>query len=589
MSVRYVLFLLICIFSLGATAADLIDLGELPVTAALDREDTAPLNQTIMGKRRLHIFEQPSFAAVLVRMPGVVVTPGEGKAGAPQMVYIRGMPHRHSQMIYDGMLLADASALDGSFFSDFLSTDRLTSMKVIRGGHFYQGYNGGLGGSIIVKSDRPENGLDIAAHNELGSKWSSRHYGRVGYGHEKADFLIDAGLRTRSGYRDLQDHHKFFNPENLRTPSYGLKTGLYPHERLDINIQHNRTYASTNLMNETGRSFDHLNQNIELDQARVKYRALSEQNWQHSLMVYRASHNRVYKFPGNARYKSQNTSFKYDSVYKTGATSLYYGGARLHERAENLASRRKNSLYGLIKHKLGSGITLRGGAINQKTSRFESNFSYSGMASLKTPKWGNKIFVSIAKAAKEPSFFYLYDPRSGNRDLGLEKNLSWDMGVEQAMGSQVLVRAAYFQNNLRDAINFSFNTWRYNQIDHLKSHGLESELQYNFSESLILRGTYTLSLVDQNLLTLPKHNGTIEATYDITDKVRASALLHYQSAIKSPFKNLKNHYTTDVIVKYQPHNHLEMYVRSDNILNRKYRGWLGCIDSSRRIYIGMKI
>lgn len=587
---------ILCVILFSLPLCAVMNFGELPVFALPENtQEDSPCNQTVFGKKEIHTFEQPSLSDVLKRMPGVIVTPGSGSVASPQMFYIRGMPHRYSQIIYDGMSLNDASSLDGSFFGDFLSTDRLMSVKVKRGGEFYKGFGGGLGGSILLSSDRPKAGLSAMALNEVGSKWSERHYARFSYGHEKADFLLDGAFRARRGYKDLIDHHKSLIHENMKMPSYGIKGALYPSERLEVHIQQMETHGSSNLMNKGGWLFDHMNKSLALNQARILYHALEEQNWDHEVMAYGAQHDLIYSRPRKANFKGRSSSLKYDSVYKKKSMSFSYGGSFLFERGEGHSfddfkkRRDKKNVYGNIKQKINDRLSFRVGLLHQKTAHFSPFTSFSGSIFFRTQCLGNALFSSISKSGKEPSFFYLYDPRCGNPHLKLEKNISWDAGLKQEIGSKFFFKFAYYRHYARDAINFSFDTWKYNQIARLLSHGLEGECSCALSENFNLKLSHTLSMADQKLVTLPKHSGFLEGRYNISDKWSLSALCHHQSRIRYAFRKVKEFYGTDLIMKYCPYQHFTFYVRSDNIFNRKYRGWLGTVDASRRIFIGIKV
>ncbi|KAB2920913.1 MAG: TonB-dependent receptor [Dechloromonas sp.] len=138
-----------------------------------------------------------------------------------------------------------------------------------------------------------------------------------------------------------------------------------------------------------------------------------------------------------------NALFVQDQYFVTDALTLYLGGRYDKWTTRGESTKRTGT-------PLGTVVT---------PERSETAFSPK-LAAVFRLNQSLSLRGSVGKAFRAPSNFELYSSpnKSGSRlliadpDVGPEKALSWDVGIEQALPGQGVVKAAYYDTRLTDMI-----------------------------------------------------------------------------------------------------------------------------------------
>jgi vitamin B12 transporter len=135
----------------------------------------------------------------------------------------------------------------------------------------------------------------------------------------------------------------------------------------------------------------------------------------------------------------------------TSAFGPFYGRSRSERR--NLAA---------FAHVTGEGgvVSFNAGVRLEDNERFGTSGTWQGGVSAHLPHaTGTRARASVGTGIKEPTFYenFAADGFSvGNPDLGPERSLSWEVGVEHQLMDGVQLQATFFDQRLRDLIQYVF-------------------------------------------------------------------------------------------------------------------------------------
>ena len=131
------------------------------------------------------------------------------------------------------------------------------------------------------------------------------------------------------------------------------------------------------------------------------------------------------------------------------AFGTFYG--RSESERENLA---------VFSHVTGGHgvLAFNAGARVEDNERFGTGATWqAGVAAHLPGRPGTRVRASIGTAIKEPTFFENFATgfATGNPELDPERSLSWEAGLEHALGGGLTVQATYFDQSLEDLIQYT--------------------------------------------------------------------------------------------------------------------------------------
>jgi vitamin B12 transporter len=172
---------------------------------------------------------------------------------------------------------------------------------------------------------------------------------------------------------------------------------------------------------------------------------------------------------------------QYYSLSSFGPYSSNFNDTLLHQ----------TSFYGsLLFNSLDKRLNIETGGRINKHSRYGSNSTYAFNPSFViTNNW--RIFGSIASGFKAPSIFQVYDEFSGNPDLKAERSVNYEAGIQQR-SEKVNSRFVYFHRDIKNGIDYNYNTYQYFNFVKQTVNGVEFELSVTPVKQLSITANYTL-------------------------------------------------------------------------------------------------
>jgi outer membrane cobalamin receptor len=215
------------------------------------------------------------------------------------------------------------------------------------------------------------------------------------------------------------------------------------------------------------------------------------------------------------------------------------------------------------------------------TPRVSGSYALPGLPLRLDASWGEGF--------KLPSFFALGNPTAGNPALQPERSRGWDAGLRYAHpAGRVEVSASYFEIRVRDSIVFNDSSFRLENLDELRSRGVEVEGWTAPLESLELRGYVTYAdTVDretgERLLNRPRWRGGIALDWRPVSEVslRVEALFVgdvLDASVptgRGTRAKLDGYQRVDLALRWSPHPWLELHLAVDNLFDAEYREAVG--------------
>ncbi|MFN2541344.1 MAG: TonB-dependent receptor, partial [Chthoniobacterales bacterium] len=248
-------------------------------------------------------------------------------------------------------------------------------------------------------------------------------------------------------------------------------------------------------------------------------------------------------------------------------------------------------------------IFVAGGRIDH-FNQFGDVWTYRVAGSYKIDKTNTTLHSSVATGFSPPSS---QDKIFGmNFGLEPEKDLGWDMGVEQRLWkNRVTIGATYFHNDLSNVIGFNglFQTLN---LGAAETQGFEAELRAEPVVDLVFTASYTYleaektSSVDisqpqgARLPRRPRNEVYVSGSYLWWKKLRTTAEAKFVNAREElnfggPNFDIEDYAFVNIATEYEVNRHISIFGRIDNLTDENYAEVFGFPAIGRAAYAGVKL
>ncbi len=265
---------------------------------------------------------------------------------------------------------------------------------------------------------------------------------------------------------------------------------------------------------------------------------------------------------------------------------------------------RTTAAFAELKTEPIDNLFLNGGARWNNHSVFGYEWTWTAAAAYHIPRTGTRLKTSAGKAYRAPSLYELYYPGYGNPALEPETGTSWDVGFEQDVCSnRVTFGSTYFRNRVTDYIDWvplaDYPYGQYNQVNGIKTSGVENFVRYRPVDDLTLQLTHTYQHTNSMeadaspLPYKPRHKGSADLTWrpcggPVTVNLNGSYCGHMNTAAGGG-DHLEAYTLANAAVSYRVTRQLEVYARVQNLLNENYEIFPDYNEYGRVYYVGMNV
>ncbi len=562
-------------------------------------------------------FEQKQIQRVsdaLREVPGLSVVQ-TGTAGQLTSVFTRGLRSEHTQVLLDGVPINQG--LQGAFNFADLVTDDIDRIEVVRGPQSTLYGPRALAGVIQIFTKQGEGTPTIMLSGEGGSYDTFREWleseGKI----DQFDYSIGASRIDTDNAR----------PNNqYRNSAVIANVGWSPNEQFRIGSLFTYSLSDTGNPNTIfdPKPLDNFLTERWLIAPHIDLR-LSDW-WEHKLIVS-YDHERQLNDPnqdgfvGPTRALFERTTIDYQNDLRatswlTLTSGFFYSRVNAGQERPfvlqifgpqpTFVSDHTQETAGFLQATatpIENLIFVAGGRFDH-FNQFGDIWTYRFAGSYKIDKTNTTLHSSIATGFSPPSS---QDKIFGN-NFGLqpEKNLGWDIGVEQRLWeNRVTLGATYFHNDLSNVIGFNglFDTLN---LGAAETQGLEAELRAQPVADLLFTASYAYldaektSSADINqpkgarLARRPRNEVYISASYLWCKRLRTTAEAKFVNAREElnfggPNFDIEDYSFVNIAAEYEVNPHLSIFGRIDNLMNEHYAEVFGFPALGRAAYGGVKL
>jgi vitamin B12 transporter len=616
-----------------ALAQDL-DIGEVVVTANKTPTEKSKVGSTVTVVTKKDIDKQslPMVTDYLNQIPGVSIA-SQGGAGKETTLIMRGADKKYVKTLFNGIDISDPTATQVQTSYEHLLAGGIGSIEVLRGSQSTLYGSDAIAGVIGVSTLA---GVLPGIHQQISLEGGS--FGTVAGGYSltgasdtgKAALglygLSTAGISAAlvNGVPPLDN-----NPNRLEHDFYENFTGTFAGEqRLNDVVS---VFGAGIIINSKGDFDDSGNPptdntlntgDYSQKGARVGVNLDLMGGRFHNTFAVQASEidrniHQVSTFgPFDGNYVGRRVKVEYQGEFDAAEWLTLQFGTDYDRRTARIRnnvgtnSNDSDSTAGVWTQAILSpvqNLTLTLGLRHDEQSEFGGFTSYRATAAYLFPESGTKLHASIGTGFRAPSLYesnYVsFNPAIPRPDLGPEKSLSWDIGVDQQfLDGRLIAGLTYFQLNTDDLIDYDFVNDTYVQIPGVtRRNGVEASLSWNATPWLDIGAAYTFTHTRQpdgeRRPRVPEHEFSLAATVTPAEKWAitgvAHAALNTTDRISTGFAAfqdvpLKDYVLLDAKVSYKPTDATEIYVRGENLLNQRYEVVKGYGTPGLGVFAGFK-
>jgi len=576
--------------------------------------DQSPASVSVITSEDIEQKQTQRVSNALREVPGLSVVQ-TGTAGQLTSVFTRGLRSEHTQVLLDGVPINQG--LQGAFNFADLVTDDIDRIEVVRGPQSTLYGPRALAGVIQIFTKEGEGSPTIMLSGEGGSYDTFREWleseGKI----DQFDYSIGA---SRIDTDNARPNNQYRNSAAI------ANVGWSPNDQLRISSLFTYSLSDTGNPNTIfdPKPLDNFLTERWLIAPHIDLR-ISDW-WEHKLIVS-YDHERQLNDPnedgfvGPTRALFERTTIDYQNDLRpaswlTITSGFFYSGVNAGQERPfvlqifgpqpTFVSDHTQETAGFLQATatpIENLIFVAGGRFDH-FNQFGDIWTYRFAGSYKIDKTNTTLHSSIATGFSPPSS---QDKIFGN-NFGLqpEKNLGWDIGVEQRLWeNRVTLGATYFHNDLSNVIGFNglFDTLN---LGAAETQGLEAELRAQPIADLIFTASYTYldaektSSADINQLPgarLPRrpcNEVYLSGSYLWWKRFRTTVETKFVNAREElnfggPNFDIEDYSFVNIAAEYEVSPHLSIFGRVDNLTNEHYAEVFGFPALGRAAYGGVKV
>ncbi|MEY3833980.1 MAG: hypothetical protein RLZZ130_1458 [Pseudomonadota bacterium] len=566
----------------------------------------------IVDRERLDQLQSATIGDALQTVPGVTVA-ARGGLGGQTSAFLRGGNSSQTLVLIDGVRINDLTSPNGAFDFGSLMTGNIGQVEILRGPNSIIWGSQAIGGVVNIQSLAPVDGFEGRFGAEYGAADTKRMNANMAgtsgalegsFGGSYVDsggISALAGGTERDGFENVAgngrlkvnisdafnlDFRGYYNRAMVEYDSaFGIGANALP-------VTRNRQfigYVGANVVAFDGRM-----------QNRIAYTRTDLRRLGTDPVLFSFNNFIVRGSIDRAEY---HTAFDVNDALTLTAGLEYersFASTSFEGAAADVARNHVTSGFSqIIVHPL-AGLTVTGGVRHDQYRDYGGHTTLGGNIAF-TPNDGRTMLrATYGEGFRAPTLSE-GQPPYGNPDLRPETARNFDLGFEQQiLDGKARFFATYFNRRSTDLIAFSFATFQSENIDRVKSTGVEAGFNLNPTDRLDIRASYTLvdavnrsagANFGNRLALRPQHSGslTVDWRTPFGLSVGSSVLL-----IGDSFDDASNSVGIDgyalvgLRASLPINDRLELYGRVDNIFDGHYTVVAGYNSFGRNAAVGVR-
>jgi vitamin B12 transporter len=547
-------------------------------------------------------------AEALRTVPGLDVV-RLGPLGQQTSVFLRGSNSNHVLVLIDGVEANDPSNPGGLFDFAHLTVDQIERIEILRGPQSSLYGADAIGGVIQIFTKRGTGKPKFSLSAEGGSFGTYRLMGQSAGEYKSLHYSLSASQLKSHGF-SAADRHLPGNREDdgYRNTTVAASFSLEPTASFALGGTTRYQRAEADLDNCGGALCDDPNARGFTDQlfsslsSKLK---LFDGLWEPKLELAHTFIDRNYQNPADlfnpfasfTRFQGEKLRLDWQNTFRLfPQDDLLVGFADELEvlRSDQLSRRGQSTRQYYLENRFKwlDRLITSAGIRQDDPEHFGDKVTWRVTQAVLFPETGTKLRASYGKGFKAPTLYQLFAPDTGfgpvgNAGLKPETSRGFEIGIDQTtLNDRVLLGATYFRNDFRNLIDFVFGQGYLNR-SFAESEGVEVYAEAKPFASLSLRSSYTYTRTDDQekhrLLRRPSHKGSLDADWQFWPgahlhlNVLAVGTRDDKDFSDFPAKRVRlaSYALLNLAASYRVNEHLEVFGRLDNLLDKRYQEAFG--------------
>ena len=575
--------------------------------------DQSPASVSVITSEDIDPKQIERVSDALREVPGLSVVQ-TGTAGQLTSVFTRGLRSEHTQVLLDGVPINQG--LQGAFDFANLTTDNIGRIEIVRGPQSTLYGPRALAGVIHLFTKEGEGTPGITLSSEGGSYDTFREALESDGKIEKFDYSIGASRLDTDNAR----------PNNQYRNSAAIAdVGWSPNDQLRVSSLFTYSLSDTGNPNSifNPKPIDNFLTEKWLIAPHVDLRV---GDWWEHKFIFSYDHERQLNDPnqdgfvGPTRALFERTTIDYQNnlnpaSWLTLTSGFFYSRVNAGQERPFISqafgpqptfiSDHTQEVAGFLQAtvNIDNFIFVAGGRLDN-FNQFGDVWTYRFAGSYKIDKTNTTLHSSVATGFSPPSS---QDKIFGmNFGLRPEKDLGWDIGIEQRLWeNRITVGATYFHNDLSNLIGFNGQFQTLN-LGAAETQGLEAELRAQPIADLIFTASYTYLEAEKTssadisqpqgarLPRRPRNEVYVSGSYLWWKKLRTTIAAKFVNAREEinfggPNFDIEDYSFVNVAAEYEINPHMSIFGRIDNLTNEHYAEVFGFPALGRAAYGGVKL
>jgi len=479
----------------------------------------------------------------LLRQTRGIQLQGNGAFGKATSFFIRGTDSRHTLVLIDGVRSTDVTAIGGGSRLEFLNTEDIEEIEILKGSQSVLYGSEAIGGVIKIKT----------RSGKADSRKTRLNFGVGSFGRRSGSFVTSIpkekfNIKIFGKVEDVEGYSAFnenkvpiADDDGYGNQEIGLRIdGVLGTVKSSIGVD--RVQSQSEFDDNNG---DNTSNKSEFQQTRSHLLLSKQFNDVFKMDLFIStqaierdilSSGTKYLYKGNfSRYELLNTVQLFKGELKVGAVFEQERVKSLGSKLRQTKKRDQSSAYSNYYKKMGiffgeAGLRLVNNQFfdNTRVYRVGLGLKLSDIVSLK---------ASHATGFKSPSLFQNFGTFGGNIDLKPENSRSNEVSILFSKDN-LEIEASIFENKIKNFIDYDSTTNNYLNFGSFLNRGYEASFQTE-QESLSLKGSYTfLNSRDLRsgayLARRARHIGKIDLDFKLTSPFHLGIGVQYVGKREEP-------------------------------------------------------
>ncbi len=583
--------------------AEFTTTNEVVVTATRIEKpiDQVGSSVEVISNQQIEQSKSTTALQALELVPGLSVR-RDGASSLKTKISLRGAPPESTLIMVDGIPMYDQHQMSGFNSSDLgaLMASDIEQIEVLKGAQSVLYGSSAMSGVINIvtkKGSEKPNATLFAEYGSLNTVYSGASFNG---GDDKFNYSASVTYFDKQGESATDKSSDTSNDDDgLKSETARVKIGITPTETTEFNVFATYTKARSDY-DETPAYGGGDGSNLHQDQEQFIIGAnaktlLFDEIWEPkiSASISKTDRDQVDNWPAWFDSKTTKADFQ-NTLFLNNYNTIVLGSDWYKDdyKANEVpkGDLENVGVYGLYQFSPIDPWTNTIGFRHDNHSSFGSETTYQLTTSYFIEQTGTRLHSSWGTGFKAPNSYQLYFTSpwsSGNPDLEAQTSKSWDFGIDQEIMEDLLtVGVTYFNSKYEDMINWDNSIYTYNNIDVVKSQGVETYIEMTPSEKLLLKLSYVYADndTDGNDI-IPPHEFGFYINYAATEKWNIN--LNGQHVDSTKYSD--NYTLINTSSSYQITDNVQVYGRLTNLLGEEYELSEGYREDGFGAYAGVRI